>query len=83
MERVSTAGYIRSFLAGLCAMALVAALAYVGGYFLLPDEQGLFPSQAVFKLYEPAARAQRWASGKLVNGGYVDENGRRFAKRLP
>lgn len=83
MERVSTAGYIRSILTGLGVMLLVSALAYVGGYFMLPDKQGLFPSEAVFKLYEPAARAQRWASGRSVNGGYVDENGRRFAKRLP
>jgi hypothetical protein len=83
MERVSTASYIRSVLAGLCVLTLVAALAYVGGYFLLADEQGLFPSEAVFKLYEPAARVQLSATGKSVKMGYVDEKGRRFAKRLP
>jgi len=83
MKRIPPTVYVWSMLAGLVVMFLVSISTYVGGYFLLADQKGLFPSEGYFKLYEPAVRVQRWATGKPVNTGYVDPIGRRFAKRLP
>jgi hypothetical protein len=83
MERVSTAGYIRSILIGLGMLVLLLAAAYAGGYFLLPDDRGLFPSKAIFNIYMPALKLQRYVTKRYVFTGYRDGQGRRFQIVLP
>jgi hypothetical protein len=83
MERTSSTVDGWSVLLGLAALLVLALAGDVGGYFLLADSNGLFPSKAIFDLYKPALRIQRWATREPITAGYVDYQGRRILKRLP
>ena len=83
MKRISLAVYVSSVLVGLVVSLVLALSTYVGGYLLLADSKGLFPSKTLFNIYEPAMRFQRWATNEPVNAGYVDSQGRRFHLQLP
>ena len=83
MKHTSATDYVWSSLAGLILIAIVSFSAYLGGYLMLADKNGLFPSKEIFQFYEPAVRFQRWATGKPVNTGYVAANGMRRNLRLP
>jgi len=72
-----------SFASAVAVLLFTVATAYVGGYVLLPDKQGLFPRKWQFDFYAPAMRAQRQITAEPVESGYVGPNGARFAKRLP
>jgi hypothetical protein len=82
MERTSSTTYVWSALFTLVASLFLALSAYVGGYFMLPDSEGRYPNRAIFKMYEPALRLQRSATGEPVTAGYVDPQGRRRLLRL-
>ena len=79
--KTSPTVYALPAIAGLLLLVAVPFVTYIGGYFLLVDRNGLYPSKRLYEMYMPAVRFQASFTGTGVKSGYVDSTGRGFVTR--
>jgi hypothetical protein len=77
MKRHSSHMAAITVIAVLCLVPVLAGV-YVGGYFLLVDDSGRYPTKWLYRAYEPAVKLQHRATGTAVHTGYIDSQGRRY-----
>lgn len=70
MKSTSYRSYLATGVGGLVIVLLVALVAYIAGYVLLPNKFGLYQSEWQLELFKPAMYVQRWVTGKSVISGY-------------
>jgi hypothetical protein len=72
-----------SVIAGSAMFLLLAFSAYIAGYLLLPNKNGLYHGEWQYELFKPAMYAQRWITRQEVSSGYIDPAEIHWSKSLP
>jgi len=83
MKPNSSRSYAGSVFGGSALFLVLAFLAYIAGYLLLPNKDGLYQGEWQFELFKPAMYAQRWITRQDVSSGYIDSAEIHRSKVLP
>src|SRR5687767_6260040 len=83
MKPTSTRSFAGSVFGGSVLFLMIAFAAYIAGYFLLPNKDGLYQGEWQFELFKPAMYAQRWITRQDVSSGYIDSAEMHWSKTLP
>ena len=79
----AASSYVGSAIGGTALFLLLALSAYVTGYLLLPNKNGLYQGEWQFKLFKPAMHVQRWITCREVSSGYIDSAEIHHSMSLP
>ena len=72
MKPTSSRSFAGSVIGGSILFLFLAFSAYIAGYILLPNKDGLYQGEWQFELFKPAMYAQRWITCQEVSSGYID-----------
>ena len=71
----STRSFAVSAIGGSALFLFLAFSAYIAGYFLLPNKDGLYQGEWQFEMFKPAMYAQRWITRQEVSSGCIYSDG--------
>ena len=83
MKPNSSRSFAGSVFGGSVLFLFLAFLAYIAGYFLLPNKDGLYQGEWQFELFKPAMYVQRWITRHEVSSGHIDPDGTHRSRSLP